>query len=42
MTPAENIAGIVTEHGIIEHPNRERIAEHFARFVQHEKKPDLP
>src|SRR5262249_7472984 len=31
VTPAPNITGLVTEHGVIEKPDRERIAEHFRR-----------
>ena len=31
VTPRELIAGIVTEHGILERPDARRIADHFAR-----------
>jgi methylthioribose-1-phosphate isomerase len=31
VTPHENIAGIVTEHGVIERPDAPRIREHFIR-----------
>ena len=34
VTPAELIDAIVTEYGVIEKPNRERIAQHFASAAQ--------
>ena len=29
VTPAENIAAIITEKGVIEHPNTQKITEHL-------------
>jgi len=37
VTPAKLIDAIVTEHGLIERPNRKRIAQHFSTHPSHGK-----